>query len=129
MNEVQRLEVSFKEALRSGDSAKLHEIHARAIALVERRERPPVIAANKKAYEQLIYSYVCHVASRDAHLPYVLWWKAYYGERKMPKQPRHSVERSRSHLREMRKYSNFTSRLCSEYKIATQSTTKRAFIE
>ena len=81
MNEVQRLEVRFKEALRSGDSAKLHEIHARAIALVERRERPPVIAPNKKAYGKLIYSYVCHVASRDAHLPYILWWKAYYGEK------------------------------------------------
>ena len=85
MNEVQRLEVRFKEALTSGDSAKLHEIYARAIALVERRERPPVIAANKKAYEQLIYSYVCHVASSDARLPYVLWWRAYYGERRMPK--------------------------------------------
>ena len=78
MNEVQRLEVRFKEALTSGDSAKLHEIRARAIALVERRERPPVIAANKKAYEQLIYSYVCHVASSDARLPYFIWCRAYY---------------------------------------------------
>ena len=129
MNEVQRLEVRFKEALTSGDSAKLHETYARAIALVERRERPPVIAANKKAYEQLIYSYVCHVASSDACLPYLLWWRAYYGERKMPKKPRHSVERSRSHLREMRKYSKFTSRLCTEHKVSTQSTIKQAFIE
>ena len=129
MNEVQRLEVRFKEALTSGDSAKLHEIYARAIALVERRERPPVIAANKKAYEQLIYSYVCHVASSDAGLPYLLWWRAYYGERKMPKKPRHSVERSRSHLREMRKYSKFTSRLCNVHKVSTQSTIEQTFIE
>ena len=119
MNEVQRLEVRFKEALTSGDSAKLREIPARAIALVARRERPPVIAANKKAYDQLIYSYVCHVASSDARLPYLLWWRAYYGEKKMPKKRRHSVERSRSHLREMRKYSKFTSRLCTECKIST----------
>ena len=119
MIEVQRLEVRFKEALTSGDSAKLYEIYARAIALVERRERPPVIAANKKAYEQLIYSYVCHVASSDARLPYVLWWRAYYGERRMPKKPRHSVERSRSHLREMRKHSRFTSKLCNKYRVST----------
>ena len=129
MNEVQLLEVKFKEALTSGDSAKLHETCARAIALVERRERPPVIAANKKAYEQLIYSYVCHVASSDARLPYLLWWRAYYGERKMPKKPRHSVERSRSHLREMRKYSKFTSRLCNVHKVSTQSTIEQTFIE
>ena len=129
MNEVQLLEVKFKEALTSGDSAKLHETYARAIALVERRERPPVIAANKKAYEQLIYSYVCHVASSDARLPYLLWWRAYYGERKMPKKPRHSVDRSRSHLREMRKYSKFTSRLCNVHKVSTQSTIEQTFIE
>ena len=120
MNEVQRLEVKFKEALTSGDTAKLHEIHTRAIALVARRKRPPVIAANKKAYEQLIYGYICHVASYDARLPFSLWWKAYYGERRRPKKPRHSVERSRSHLREMRKHSTFTSRLCNKYKIMTE---------
>ena len=120
MNEVQRLEVRFKEALTSGDAAKLHEIHTRAVALVAQRKRPPVIAANKKAYEQLIYGYICHVASHDAHLPYLLWWKAYYGERRVPRKPRHSVERSRSHLREMRKHSRFTSRLCSKYKIMTE---------
>ena len=128
MNEVQRLEVKFKEALTSGDTATLHEIHAKALAHVTKRKRPPVIAANKKAYEQLIYSYVCHVASSDARLPYLLWWRAYYGEKKMPKKPRHSVERSRSHLREMRKYSKFTSRLCTEYKVSTQSIIKQAFI-
>ena len=129
MNEVQRLKERFKEALTSGDSARLHEIYARAKALVERRERPPVIAANKKAYEQLIYSYVCHVASSDARLPYFLWWRAYFGEKKMPKKPRHSVAMSRFHLREMRKYLQFTSRLCSEHKVSTQSTTKEALIE
>lgn len=119
MNEVQRLEVKFKEALTSGDAAMLHEIHAKALALVTKRKRPPVIAANKKAYEQLIRSYVCHVASNDASLPYVLWWRAYFGAEKMPKKPRHSVGRSRSHLREMRRHSRFTSGLCNKYTIMT----------
>ena len=107
MNEVQRLEVKFKETLTSGDAVTLHEIHARALALVTKRQRPPVIAANKEAYEQLIRSYVCHVASNDAGIPYVLWWRAYYGDVKIPKKPRHSIGRSRSHLREMRKHSGF----------------------
>ena len=119
MNEVQRLEVKFKEALTSGDAVTLHEIHARALALITKRQRPPVIAANKKAYEQLIRSYVCHVASNDAGIPYVLWWRAYYGDVKIPKKPRHSIGRSRSHLREMRKHSSFTSKLCNKYKIMT----------
>ena len=119
MNEVQRLEVKFKEALTSGDAVTLHEIHARALALVTKRQRPPVIAANKKAYEQLIRRYVCHVASNDAGIPYVLWWRAYYGDVKIPKKPRHSIGRSRSHLREMRKHSGFTSKLCDKYKIMT----------
>ena len=119
MNEVQRLEVRFKEALTSGDAVTLYEIHARALALVTKRQRPPVIAANKKAYEQLIRSYVCHVASNDAGIPYVLWWRAYYGDLKIPKKPRHSIGRSRSHLREMRKHSGFTSNLCNKYKIMT----------
>ena len=119
MNEVQRLEVKFKEALTSGDTAKLHEIHTRAIALVARRKRPPVIAANKKAYEQLIYGYICHVASYDARLPFSLWWKAYYGDQKPPKKPQHSVARSRSHLREMKKYSPLTSKLCKKFKLKT----------
>lgn len=119
MNEVQRLEVKFKEALTSGDAVTLHEIHARALAFVTKRQRPPVIAANKKAYEQLIRSYVCHVASNDAGIPYVLWWRAYYGDLKIPKKPRHSIGRSRSHLREMRKHSGFTSNLCNKYKIIT----------
>jgi len=120
MNEVQRLEVKFREALTSGDAVTLHEIHARAVALVTKRKRPPVIAANKKAYERLIRSYVCHVASNDTGIPYVLWWRAYFGEETIPKKPRHPVGRSRSHLREMRKYSGFTSRLCNKYKIMTE---------
>ena len=120
MNEVQRLEVKFKEALTSGDAAALNEIHTKAVALVTKRQRPPVIAANKKAYEQLIRSYVCHVASNDAGLPYVLWWRAYYGTEKLPKKPRHPVGRSRAHLREMRKHSKFTSRLCNKHRIMTE---------
>ena len=119
MNEVQRLEVKFKEALISGDAATLHEIHASAIALVTKHKRPPIIAANKKAYQQLIHSYVCHVASNDAGLPYVVWWKAYLGEAKMPKKPRHPVGRSRAHLREMRNHSRFTAKLCNKFKIKT----------
>jgi hypothetical protein len=119
MNEVQRLEVKFREALTSGDAVTLHEIHARAVALVTKRKLPPVIAANKKAYERLIRSYVCHVASNDTGIPYVLWWRAYFGEETIPKKPRHPVGRSRSHLREMRKHSGFTSRLCNKYKIMT----------
>ena len=124
MKEVERLEVTFKEALKSGDQARLYEVHAKAISLVSQRKRPPVIAANKKAYEQLIRGDICHVASSDQGLPYLLWWRAYYGEQKPPKRPRHSVERSRSHLREMRKHSRFTSRLCDKYKILTQSKTQ-----
>ena len=120
MNEVQTLEVKFKAALASGDASTLHEIHVKALALVTKRKRPPVIAANKKAYEELIRSYVCHVASNDAGLPYVLWWRAYYGAEKMPKKPRHPVGRSRSHLREMRKHSRFTSGLCNKHKIMTE---------
>ena len=119
MNEVQRLEVKFKEALSSGDTVTLHEIHARAVALVTKHKSPPVIAANKKAYERLILSYVCHVASNDTGIPYILWWRAYYGEEKTPKKPRHSVGRSRSHLREMRRHSGFTSRLCNKHNIMT----------
>ena len=53
MNEVQRLEVKFREALTSGDAVTLHEIYARAVALVTKRKRPPVIAANKKAMSDL----------------------------------------------------------------------------
>ena len=119
MNEVQSLEVKFREALTSGDAVTLHEIHAKALAIVTKRKRPPVIAANKKAYEQLIRSYVCHVASNDAGLPYILWWRAYYGAEKPPKKPRHPVGRSRAHLREMKKHSRYTSRLCSKYNIMT----------
>ena len=117
VNEVTMLESRFKEALTSGDQARLYQIHVRAMALVSRRKHPPVISANKKAYEQLILGYICHVASNDARLPYSVWWRAYYGEQKPPKKPQHSTERSRSHLREMRKHSEFTSRLCSKYKI------------
>ena len=120
MNEVQRLEVKFREALTTGDAVSLYEIHVKAVALVTKHTRPPVIAANKKAYEQLIHSYVCHVASNDAGLPYVLWWRAYFGEEKIPKKPRHPIGRSRAHLREMRKHSRFTSRLCKKYKIMTE---------
>jgi hypothetical protein len=119
LNEVERLEVQFKEALTSRDKAKLHEIHVSAIGLISRRERPPVIAASKKAYEQLIRAYVCHVASNDAGLPFLIWWKAYYGDQKPPKKPQHSVARSRSHLREMKKYSPLTSKLCKKYKLKT----------
>ena len=125
MNEVERLEARFKKALTSGDRATLYEIHTSAMSLVSQRKRPPVIAANKKAYEQLIRSYICHVASNDAALPYLVWWRAYFGEQKPPKKPRHSIERSRSHLREMKEHSGFTSRLCNKYKIVTQSNTER----
>ena len=93
MNEVQRLEVKFREALTSGDAVTLHEIHARAVALVTKRKRPPVIAANKKAYEQLIRSYVCHVASNDASMPYVLWWRALLVRRHWVKRPQKDQNR------------------------------------
>ena len=125
MNEVERLEARFKKALTFGDRATLYEINTSAMSLVSQRKRPPVIAANKKAYEQLIRSYICHVASNDADLPYLVWWKAYFGEQKPPKKPRHSIERSRSHLREMKEHSGFTSRLCNKYRIVTQSKTER----
>ncbi|HBP98923.1 MAG TPA: hypothetical protein DD672_00415 [Gammaproteobacteria bacterium] len=119
MNEVERLEVNFKKALNAGDKAKLQEIHVSAMGFVERHGKPPVISASKKAYEQLIHAYICHVASSDAQLPYLLWWRAYYGHKKVPRKPQHSVARSRSHLREMKKHSQLTARLCQKYKIKT----------
>ena len=91
MNEVEKLEVKFKEALTSRDKGKLQEIYATALGLITRNEKPPVIATSKKAYEQLIHAYVCHVASNDALLPYLLWWRAYYGNQTPPKKPQHSV--------------------------------------
>ncbi len=72
MNEVERLEARFKKALTSGDRATLYEIHTSAMSLVSQRKRPPVIAANRKAYEQLRRSYICHSASNDAGLPYLV---------------------------------------------------------
>ena len=119
MNELESLEVNFKEALTAGDRAKLQEIHARAMGLVAGREKPPVISASKKAYSQLIHAYICHVASCDAQLPYLLWWRAYYGHQTAPKKPRHSVTRSRAHLREMKKHSQLTARLCNKFKVRT----------
>ena len=119
MNEVEKLEVKFKEALTSCDKGKLQEIYATALGLITRNEKPPVIATSKKAYEQLIHAYVCHVASNDALLPYLLWWRAYYGNQTPPKKPQHSVTRSRSHLREMRKHSQMTARLCKKHKVVT----------
>jgi hypothetical protein len=119
MNEVERLEVEFKEALNARDRATLLDIHLKAIGLVAQHEKPPVIAANKKAYERLIHAYICHVASNDSRLPYRVWWRAYYGDKQPPKKPKHNVERSRSHLREMKKHSKLTARLCSKYKLVT----------
>jgi hypothetical protein len=119
MNEVEGLEEKFREALASRNKSKLLEIHAKAIGLVSGNESPPIISASKKAYQQLIHAYICHVASGDSKLPYVLWWRAYYGDQKLPKKPRHSVERSRSHLREMQKHSQLTSRLCAKYRVKT----------
>lgn len=119
MNDIERLESKFSEALASRDKTQLNEIHTKAIGLVSGHEAPPVISGSKKAYQQLIHSYVCHVASNDSKLPYLLWWRAYYGDQKLPKKPRHSVERSRLHLREMKKYSQLTSRLCNKYRVNT----------
>ena len=119
MNEVEKLEVKFKEALTSRDKGKLQEIYATALGLITRNEKPPVIATSKKAYEQLIHAYVCHVASSDSLLPYLLWWRAYYGNQTPPKKPQHSVTRSRTHLREMRKHSQMTARLCKKHKVVT----------
>ena len=119
MTEVEGLEEKFREALASRNKSKLLEVHAKAIGLVSGHEPPPVISASKKAYQQLIHAYICHVASGDSKLPYVLWWRAYYGDQKLPKKPRHSVERSRSHLREMQKHSQLTSRLCAKYRVKT----------
>ena len=120
MNDVERLEVKFKEALTSRDKGKLQETYATALGLITRNDKPPIIAPSKKAYEQLIYAYVCHVASHDALLPYVLWWRAYYGNQTTPKKPQHSVTRSRSHLREMRKHSQMTARLCKKHRVVTK---------
>ena len=119
MNDIERLETKFSEALASRNKAQLNEIHTNAIGLVSGREAPPVISGSNKAYQQLIHSYVCHVASNDSRLPYLLWWRAYYGDQKSPKKPRHSVERSRLHLREMKKHSQLTSRLCDKYRVKT----------
>ena len=119
MKEVKRLEVEFREALNARDRATLLDVHLKAIGLVSQHEKPPVIAANKKAYERLIHAYICHVASSDSGLPYRVWWRAYYGDKQLPKKPKHSIERSRSHLREMKKHCKMTEGLCRKYKIAT----------
>lgn len=118
MNEVERLEEGFKDALKAGDRAMLLDIHIKAIELVSQHEKPPVIAASKKAYEHLIHAYICHVASSDSGLPYRVWWKAHFGDKTPPKKPQHGVERSRSHLRAMKKHSKLTEALCRKYKIA-----------
>ncbi|MAV73982.1 MAG: hypothetical protein CBB81_06340 [Cellvibrionales bacterium TMED21] len=118
MSEVERLEVEFKEALNARDRETLLNVHLKAIGMVSQPEKPPVIAPNKKAYERLIHAYICHVASSDSGLPYRVWWRAYYGDKQLPKKPKHNVERSRSHLREMKKHSEFTAALCRKYKIA-----------
>ena len=119
MNEVEILEAEFKEALNARDRATLLSIHLKAIGLVAQYEKPPVIAANKRAYGLLMHSYICHVASNDAGLPYRVWWRAFYGDKQLPKRPKHNVERSRSHLREMRKHCKLTEELCSKHKLAT----------
>lgn len=119
MNEVETLEVEFKEALNARDRSTLFDIHLKAMRLVAQCEKPPVVAANKKAFERLMHGYICHVASNDSRLPYRLWWRAYYGDKQLPKKPQHSVERSRSHLREMKKHCALTEGLCRKYKIAT----------
>ena len=76
MNEVQRLEVKFREALTSGDAVTLHEIHARAVALVTKRKRPPVIAANKKPMSDL-----SEVTCVTWHLMTRAYLTSYGGER------------------------------------------------
>jgi len=106
MTELEGLEEKFREALASRNKSKLLEVHAKAIGLVSGNEPPPVISASKKAYQQLIHAYICHVASGDC-------------DQKLPKKPRHSVERSRLHLREMKKHSPLTSRLCAKYRVKT----------
>ena len=119
MNEVESLEVAFKEALNARDRSTLFDIHLKAIGLVAQHDKPPVIAANKRAYGQLIQAYICHVASNDSGLPYRVWWRAYYGDKQLPKKPKHSIERSRSHLREMKKHCKMTEGLCRKHKIVT----------
>lgn len=120
MNEVERLEVRFKDALHLGDRALLDQIYIEAKGVLSRGESRPVISTSKAAYRRLVHSYICHVASHDASIPYNTWWKLEYHSLKPPKKPQHSVERSRLHLREMRKYSELTTRLCHKHAVITE---------
>ena len=47
MNDIERLETKFSEALASRNKAQLNEIHTKAIGLISGREAPPVISGSR----------------------------------------------------------------------------------